>query len=870
MATAALKQDFLKRAAIAAGVDLTPKSEPVQISLAEFFRESWSVLEPSTDLLWNWHLEAICFHVQEVFFDWLRSRTDPDYQPRSPNLIVNVPPGSAKPVYNRSMIYEQVKGYIPISEVVVGDRVLTHKGRFRQVLAVHHQGVLPLLQVTTNSGRVLKLAYDHPVLTTRGWIEAGNLTESDVVANIHPQEDGGKATISIQCARALGYLVGDGCTSQGQAATFTNQDPETVQDFIECIDSIGFRTVVKKRPGKNTHTNLISVCDATRGNYRNGSVGEVRSWVRTHGLEKKTSYTKTVPAAIASGNSEVVAEFLAAYWACDGGIENRRDVPRVGRDNQLVNSVRISCVTVSEELARGLQRLLNKLGLKFNLRKKVHNYKSKKQGDNYTSWMLTASSQDVAAKFMHVIGSRIRHEKSKRAQGLRRTDFDSVLNPDSIKEIKAIDPGECMCLTVEEDESFTIEDIAVHNSRIVSVCAPAWIWTYHPGFKMIFLSANPRVALRDSVLCRDLIESQWYQERFKPSWQLRLDQNAKSSYWNSAGGFRNAGGFNSRITGDRADGLFVDDPHDAEEVNSDTKRLNVIERWDTAIYNRVNDTQRSFRIGIMQRLHEEDWAGHNLKTGEWGHLCIPQEWEGDRTPTPFDWTDPRTEPGQLMFPDRFSREFVDKEKKRLGSYGYAGQHQQRPAPMTGGLFKRSWWQYYEVLPAFEQMVQSWDCTFKDAKTSDYVVGQVWGRRGSEYYLLDQIRDRLDINGTLAAIEQMTAKWPQAKAKLIEDKANGSAVIDLLKRKISGLIAINPNGGKVVRAQAIAPYVEAGNVYLPHYPWVGDFVGEFSQFPNGANDDQVDCTSQAIAWMEANKITPRASYAVPKTFRNPFV
>jgi predicted phage terminase large subunit-like protein len=235
---------------------------------------------------------------------------------------------------------------------------------------------------------------------------------------------------------------------------------------------------------------------------------------------------------------------------------------------------------------------------------------------------------------------------------------------------------------------------------------------------------------------------------------------------------------------------------------------------------------------------------------------LPAEFEPNRRSITPLWSDPRTAPGELLWGDRVGQAELTEFKTRLGSYGYAGQFQQRPSPATGGLFKRDWWQFYRVAPAqFDRVIQSWDCTFKDAKTSDFVVGQVWGKSGSEYYLLDQVRDRMDINATLTAIRSLSAKWPQAKAKLVEDKANGSAVIDLLKREVSGLIAINPQGGKVVRATAIAPYIEAGNVYLPDpsiAPWVHDLVEEFSAFPNGANDDQVDGCSQAIAWLEENK------------------
>jgi predicted phage terminase large subunit-like protein len=148
----------------------------------------------------------------------------------------------------------------------------------------------------------------------------------------------------------------------------------------------------------------------------------------------------------------------------------------------------------------------------------------------------------------------------------------------------------------------------------------------------------------------------------------------------------------------------------------------------------------------------------------------------------------------------------------------------------------------------DEQIQSWDCAFKDLETSDYVVGQVWGRIGPCYLLGDQIRARMDCPTTVKAVRQVSAKWPATLAKLIEDKANGSAVIQMLAHEIVGMIPVNPEGGKVARAQAVAPLIEAGNVYLPHplyAPWVNDFIEECAAFPNGAHDDQVDAMTQAL-------------------------
>jgi predicted phage terminase large subunit-like protein len=149
------------------------------------------------------------------------------------------------------------------------------------------------------------------------------------------------------------------------------------------------------------------------------------------------------------------------------------------------------------------------------------------------------------------------------------------------------------------------------------------------------------------------------------------------------------------------------------------------------------------------------------------------------------------------------------------------------------------------------MLQSWDMAFKDLNTSDYVVGGVWASKQADRFLLDQKRDRLNFPSTVEAVKAMSEKWPQVSRKLIEDKANGTAVIASLQHKISGLIPVNPEGGKTARAQAVSPQVESGNVYLPHpavAPWVDGFIEECAVFPNGRHDDQVDQCTQALNFL----------------------
>jgi predicted phage terminase large subunit-like protein len=403
------------------------------------------------------------------------------------------------------------------------------------------------------------------------------------------------------------------------------------------------------------------------------------------------------------------------------------------------------------------------------------------------------------------------------------------------------------------------------KSRIVCVMAPCWFWLRCPDWRAIFFSGNPRVAARDSVYRRDLLESQWYRETFKPAWALKQDQNAKLQFNNDAGGFHSALTAGQKIIGDRGDALFVDDPNDATEVDSDEVRTNLNEIWwDQGAANRLNDPQTSVRIGIMQRLHEDDWAGHVLQQKSaggyiWWHLCFMQEYEPEtRCPcgrekceTPLGKLDPRTAPGELLFPARFPKHILDEERERLGANGYAGQHQQHPYAKGGGQIKKEWFKFYTEDPekmVFDEIYQSWDMTFKKTKSSDFVVGQVWGIRGPRRYLLDQVRARMDFPETVKAVKLLSKRWPKAVAKYIEDKANGSGVIASLRAELEGIIPVNPEGGKEARASAVAPLIEAGNVYLPskeRCPWVEGLLGECEAFPNGLHDDQVDAMTQAL-------------------------
>lgn len=410
------------------------------------------------------------------------------------------------------------------------------------------------------------------------------------------------------------------------------------------------------------------------------------------------------------------------------------------------------------------------------------------------------------------------------------------------------------------------------KSLLIGVFWPAWVWIDHPETRWLFSSYREALAERDSLKCRRLIESAWYQQRWGTRYQLAKDQNQKSRFENTRTGYRVVVPM-SAGTGERGDYVVVDDPHSVDQAESDTERRGAVEWWNGSMATRLNDCATGHKIVVMQRLHAADLTGDLLAKGGYEHLCLPAEFEPEQRCSTPGWSDPRQRAGELLWPERFNQAALDEFKVSLGSYRYAAQYQQRPSPAEGGIFKRAWFRYWchphqqlppvavrmsngsvQLIPAvplpakFDEVIQSWDLAFKDLATSDYVVGQVWAARGADRFLLDQIRERMDMPKTLEAIQAMSAKWPRAAAKLVEDRANGPAVIASLKHELSGMIAVNPEGGKDARASAISPQVEAGNVYLPHpaiAPWVEELLGECAGFPFAAHDDQVDAMSQAL-------------------------
>lgn len=311
-------------------------------------------------------------------------------------------------------------------------------------------------------------------------------------------------------------------------------------------------------------------------------------------------------------------------------------------------------------------------------------------------------------------------------------------------------------------------------------------------------------------------------------------------------GYMFSGGVGGAFTGFGSHCFIIDDAiKNRAEADSETVRNKIWNWYTSTAYSRLSEG--GGMIIMMTPWHSDDLTGRildKMKRGEGDEFTVFE------FPAIATHDETYRKEGEPLHPERYSLEKLEQIKKTVGMRDWAALYQQNPIPDGGGMFKQDWLQYYDELPNhFDKIVMSFDMTFKDTKTSDYVCGQVWIQEKGSFYLVDQIRGRYDFVTTLRKFVEFTRKHDYCMRKLIEDKANGTAVINTLKSRMSGIIPIVPHESKEARASAVTTLWEAHNVFLPNpdkYQWVGrEFVPELLVFPGGKHDDQVDCMTQAL-------------------------
>lgn len=395
------------------------------------------------------------------------------------------------------------------------------------------------------------------------------------------------------------------------------------------------------------------------------------------------------------------------------------------------------------------------------------------------------------------------------------------------------------------------------KSLLVGVLWPAWEWTFSPGLRYLTASHSETYALRDARRMRQLVTSEWYQSL----WPLKLasDQNSSGKFENDHLGFRHGMPVKS-TTGGRGDRVLWDDPHSVEGANSRADLVTTGRVFHETLPTRLNSPEHSAIVIIMQRLNERDVSALSLEPGMgYEHLMLPMEFEPERRcTTSIGFTDPRTEPDELLFPGRFPRHVVERDKIAMGEYAVAGQFQQRPSPRGGGMFPVDNFVITDHAPPraqIEKSVRYWDkAGTQDG--GDYTAGALMHRLKDGRFVIEHVvraqvgaldRER-KISSTADADGYDTTIWVEQ-----EGGSGGKESAERTVRALAGYRAYHERvtGDKETRAEGYAAQVQAGNVHLVRGEWNRAFVDEHETFPAGAHDDQVDAASGAF-----NKLAAR--------------
>ena len=418
----------------------------------------------------------------------------------------------------------------------------------------------------------------------------------------------------------------------------------------------------------------------------------------------------------------------------------------------------------------------------------------------------------------------------------------------SIMDIKEIPPVQGNCITVEGGIYCVGKKmVPTHNSITITETLPSWYLGRNPTHRVIEISYNEDFAQKFGRRNRQKIKE--FGEIFGIETAKNPDSNTEFELSNNIGGMISRGVL-SGVTGNPANLMIIDDPFKTrEEADSETTRDKIYDEWLNSFRSRLAPGAKV--ILIMTRWHEDDLAGRLIKNEKNVRVInLPLEAE-DNDPLGRNIGDALCP--EIGKDNKWLADFKSVYLTKEGSRAWNALYQGHPTGLEGNMFKREWWRYYDELPDIVDWVMSVDAAFKDGDDNDFVAIQVWGKCEASIYLVDAVKKHLNLPDTMREIIRLRSTYPLCKTTLIEDKANGSAIINMLRKDMTGIIAVEPKGGKVSRANAIVGAIESGNVYLPHNkPFVGDFIEECAAFPNGAHDDQCFVAGTKVATLFGNK------------------
>jgi predicted phage terminase large subunit-like protein len=392
------------------------------------------------------------------------------------------------------------------------------------------------------------------------------------------------------------------------------------------------------------------------------------------------------------------------------------------------------------------------------------------------------------------------------------------------------------------------------KSLIASIAFPAFCLGHDPSAQILSISYAQDLSDKLARDCRGIMMSGWYRRIFPT--RLATHRQAVQEFITTAQGYRLATSNGGVLTGRGADIILIDDPLKPEEALSDARRRAANEWFDHTLYSRQNDKRCGAIVTVMQRLHEDDLVGHVLAQEPWEIVRFPAIAEADEVHEIETIWGPRTftrRQGEALHPEREPLETLDRIRRTVGEYNFAGQYQQTPAPLGGGMVKAEWFKRFAAKqqPAsFDRIVQSWDTANKASELSDFSVCTTWGIRGKDFYLLNVLRKRLEYPALKRAVREQQRLF-NAGVVLIEDKASGTQLIqELIADGCHTVTRYKPECDKIMRLHAQTAMIENGFVHLPEAAsWLAEYLHEMTVFPKGKHDDQVDSTAQFLDWFK---------------------
>lgn len=399
------------------------------------------------------------------------------------------------------------------------------------------------------------------------------------------------------------------------------------------------------------------------------------------------------------------------------------------------------------------------------------------------------------------------------------------------------------------------------KSMQATIISPCWAWLKQPHLRFMFSSYSGDLAIAHQMKRRRLLESDWYRANWSMNISFQEDENRKTNFENTAMGAMRVTSTGGTVGGHGGDVIIADDPQDPQKGDNEADRLAANEHVEYLYTTRMNDPHKSGFILIMQRLHKQDATAvvlEHLKTVKRPYAHVVFQAEADR---PHTVVFPRSKQkyaipeGALLWEPRLGRKEVTGIREGLGSFRFAAQYQQRPFPAGGGLVKQEWWKFYTVIPKpFIRLGWYWDMANKVKTINDWSCGVLIGETEDGYYFLDHCRKRLLFPELKNEVILCDNANPGHYIK-VEDKAAGTQVIQVLQREIKKpVLPVQVNADKVQRVSIVSPLFEAGKVWVPlNKPWVRDMIDEWTAFPNGAFDDQVDAGCMGLTDLAINNV-----------------